>query len=270
MIRHRPYGSGHPYATTEDQRVPAWPMDGEAVELRVRASAKVVSVVCEWATDGASADLPLTRSSATAEDAAQDASPDEGPDSTPDAAKTVDGGHLAGAQARAARAAAGSWVVRSPVLRAGHRYAYRFRAALDGGGSRTSRWFEVTAATWGRTGGKLVVRGADRVVPGSVRWLVGGDGARRVRFELALAGGEHVVGFGERFDAAGPARAAARRGRVRAVQGPGGARQDLPADAVRARGRRGGELGVPRRDVPADLVRRRRVRPRTGWSWRRR
>ncbi|MEV0347157.1 TIM-barrel domain-containing protein [Nonomuraea sp. NPDC050680] len=201
MIRHRPYGSGHPYATTEDQRVPAWPMDGEAVELRVRASAKVVSVVCEWATDGASADLPLTRSSATAEDTAQDASPDEGPDSTPDAAKTVDGGHLAGAQARAARAAAGSWVVRSPVLRAGHRYAYRFRAALDGGGSRTSRWFEVTAATWGRTGGKLVVRGADRVVPGSVRWLVGGDGARRVRFELALAGGEHVVGFGERFDA---------------------------------------------------------------------
>ncbi|MEU4228950.1 TIM-barrel domain-containing protein [Nonomuraea sp. NPDC026600] len=197
MIRHRPYGAGHPYATTEDQRVPAWPMDGEVVELRVRASAKVVSVVCEWAADGtAPVELPLTRSGAAPDpDAAETAEAEEA------AAETVDGGHLAAAQARAARAAAGSWVARSPVLRAGPRYAYRFRAAMDDGASRTSGWFEVTAAAWGRTGGKLVVRGADRVVPGSVRWLVGGDGARRVRFELALADGEHVVGFGERFDA---------------------------------------------------------------------
>ncbi|MFD1541409.1 glycoside hydrolase family 31 protein [Nonomuraea guangzhouensis] len=196
MIRHRPYGSGHPYATSEDQRVPAWPVDGEAVELRVRASAKVVSLVCEWAADGAApVELPLTRAGAAPEpDAAETAEAEE-------AAETVDGGHLAAAQARAARAAAGSWVTCSPVLRAGQRYAYRFRAAMDGGASRTSRWFEVTAAAWGPAGGKLVVRGADRVVPGSVRWLVGGDGARRVRFELALAEGEHVVGFGERFDA---------------------------------------------------------------------
>ncbi|MEU8270884.1 hypothetical protein AB0B89_27460, partial [Sphaerisporangium sp. NPDC049002] len=52
MIRHRPTGSGHPYATTEDQRVPAFPVDGDPLELRVRAAPSVRSVVCEWTVDG--------------------------------------------------------------------------------------------------------------------------------------------------------------------------------------------------------------------------
>ncbi|MGW4967945.1 glycoside hydrolase family 31 protein [Nonomuraea sp. NPDC004186] len=185
MIRHRPHGSGHPYAETEDQRVPARPVDGEPVELRVRASANVTAVVCEWAADGAPPiELPLTRS-----------------DGGTRAGAGVDGGHLAAAQARATRAAAGSWAVRTPALRAGHRYAYRFRATAAGGGTRTGRWFEVSAASWSDDGGKLDVTGADRIVPGSVRWLSDGDGPLRVRFELELGPEEHVVGFGERFDA---------------------------------------------------------------------
>ncbi|WP_214110157.1 glycoside hydrolase family 31 protein [Acrocarpospora catenulata] len=179
MIRHRPFGSGHPYATTEDQRVPALPLDGESVELRVRASTAVESVVCEWVEDD---DPPILLPLVPARDEAE--------------AGPADGGHLAAAQAKAARAAAGSWQVRSPVLRAGHRYAYRFA-----GGGRAGRWFKVTAATWGETGGKFTVSGVDRVVPGSVRWLADGEGVLRVRFELALLPEEHVVGFGERFDA---------------------------------------------------------------------
>ncbi|MEU7896454.1 TIM-barrel domain-containing protein [Nonomuraea sp. NPDC049152] len=179
MIRHRPYGSGHPYAESEDQRVPALPMAGESVELRVRASADVTSVVCEWVVDGGPAvELPLSRPVSEEESAA------------------VDGGHLAAAQAKAARAASGSWSAVTPPLQAGHRYAYRFRAA-----GRTTKWFEVTAAEWGDSGGRLAVEGADRVVPGSVRWLADGEGVRRGRFELALEPGAHVVGFGERFDA---------------------------------------------------------------------
>ncbi|MGW0485117.1 glycoside hydrolase family 31 protein [Nonomuraea sp. NPDC003214] len=185
MIRHRPFGSGHPYAVTEDQRVPARPLAGEAVELRVRASPAVASVVCEWVTDGGA---PLELALA----------PQGGPGAREAGA---DGGHLAAAQARAARAAAGSWAVRTPPLEAGRRYAYRFRAADGEGRTRASRWFEVTAAVWGAAGGKLDVRGGDRVVPGSVRWLADGDGPLRVRFELELRDGEHVVGFGERFDA---------------------------------------------------------------------
>ncbi|MDX3104748.1 glycoside hydrolase family 31 protein [Nonomuraea angiospora] len=185
MIRHRPHGSGHPYAESEDQRVPARPLDGEPVELRVRASARVSSVVCEWAVDGsAPVELPLTR-----RDAGHLIETD------------ADGGHLAAAQARAARAVAGSWGVRTPALRAGSRYAYRFVATTGDGARRTSRWYEVTAASWSEAGGKLEVTGADRIVPGSVRWLADADGPLRVRFELTLEPGEHVVGFGERFDA---------------------------------------------------------------------
>src|SRR5690606_5756943 len=111
------------------------------------------------------------------------------------------GGHLAGAQARALRAAAGSWSVTTPPLAAGRRYSYRFRGVDRRGVTRTSRWFHVTAARWSDSGGKLLVRGRDRVVPGSVRWLADGDGPLRVRFALELAPGAHVVGFGERFDA---------------------------------------------------------------------
>lgn len=44
------------------------------------------------------------------------------------------------------------------------------------------------------------VIGQDRIVAGSVRWLGDADGLWRARFALALSPGEHVVGFGERFD----------------------------------------------------------------------
>lgn len=188
MITHRPYGSGHPYAESEDQRVPVTPLDGQAVELRVRASPKVTAVVCEWKADGDQPiDLPLTNAASAEEEAAT--------------ATAIDGGHLAAAQARAARAASGSWQVTTPPLQAGRRYAYRFRETQEGGASRTSKWFDVTAASWGDSGGKLTVQGKDPVVPGSVRWLADGDGVLRGRFALALLPGEHVVGFGERFDA---------------------------------------------------------------------
>ncbi|MFE0156317.1 TIM-barrel domain-containing protein [Nonomuraea sp. NPDC059007] len=212
MIRHRPFGSGHPYALTEDQRVPAAPLAGEVVELRVRASAKVSAIECEWHEEGAPAiSLALTRAGDTQPAGTQPGNTQPGntqpsdaqahsdqPDGEKPDGGQADGGHLAAAQARAARAAAGSWCVTTPALEAGRRYRYRFRARLADGGSRTSRWFEVTAAVWSEGGGKLH---GERIVPGSVRWLSDGDGVRRVRFELELDRGEHVVGFGERFDA---------------------------------------------------------------------
>ncbi|MEW9550218.1 TIM-barrel domain-containing protein [Nonomuraea sp. NPDC050783] len=205
MIRHRPHGSGHPYAEGEDQRVPARPLAGERVELRVRAAAAVTAVVCEWTVDGgAPVELPLTRRPApgTAGTAADTgAGAGAAGAGTAGAGGVEGGGHLAAAQARAARATAGAWAVRTPALRGGHRYAYRFRATTATGATRRTGWFAVTAATWSAAGGKLTVTGAGRVVPGSVRWLADGDGPLRVRFELPLGPGEHVVGFGERFDA---------------------------------------------------------------------
>ncbi|WP_066361412.1 glycoside hydrolase family 31 protein [Herbidospora mongoliensis] len=170
MIRHRPYGSGHPYAVSEDQRIPSLPLDGQAVELRARSSA--AEVVCEF--DGV--DLPME------------------PQFSGEGPVVTDGGHLAAAQAKAARAAVGSWTVTTGPLVFGDRYRYRFREP-----GRTSRWFEVSAARW--VPGKISVSGTDRVVPGSVEWLVDADGPRRVRFAVRLDEGDHLVGFGERFNA---------------------------------------------------------------------
>jgi alpha-glucosidase (family GH31 glycosyl hydrolase) len=186
MIRHRPFGSGHPYQLTADQRVPPRPLAGEAAELRVLAARQVKELVCEWDDGGTLTILPLTPVSA-------------GAGSAP--ASVADGSHLASAAARGDGAGAGvSWSVRAPALPAGGTARYRFRATGSGGTRRASRWYPLAAARWGPAGGKLQVVGTDRVIPGSVSWLGDADGLWRVRFAFPLAPGEHVAGFGERYD----------------------------------------------------------------------
>ncbi|RCG21021.1 glycoside hydrolase family 31 [Sphaerisporangium album] len=108
-------------------------------------------------------------------------------------------GHLSAAQDRATGGGP-SWRAATPPLEAGRRYRYRFHAAGADGRGRRSRWFEVCAGEWRSDGGTLRVDGPDPVVPGTAEWFVSPEGAHRVRFALALAPQEHVVGFGERFD----------------------------------------------------------------------
>lgn len=183
MIRHRPFGSEHPYAVTGDQRVPALPVDGEACELRVRASSSVASVVCEWSGPAGVETWPLLPPSGGVAGGAE-----------------ADGGHLAAAQARSL-ADRSYWSVTTPPLAAGAVYRYRYVATLSSGAVRRTRWFSVAAGTWSPAPSSTLDVEGDRLVPGSVEWLTGPDGPRRVRFALRLAPDEHVVGFGERYDA---------------------------------------------------------------------
>ncbi|MFP5335244.1 MAG: TIM-barrel domain-containing protein [Actinomycetes bacterium] len=183
-VRHRPHGLEHPYATSPDQRVPVRPEAGSAVRLGVVSDPDVTGVVCEWQTGGgATVSLPL-----------EPVSP--GPVDT--AAFAGGEGHLAEAQA-SALTADGSWACVTPVLEAGVRYRYRFLARTSSGEDATD-WFDVSAGTWEAERGALTVA-ADLLVPGSVEWFADGDGVHRVRFALRLQPDEHVVGFGERFEA---------------------------------------------------------------------
>jgi len=181
VIRHRPFGSGHPYAVDTEQRSPVDPVAGELLVLGVRTSTEVESVALEWERDGvAQAPIPLERVVRSSR------------------GQVVAGGPLASAQARLARDS-GGWRVSIDDLVAGERIRYRF--AGDGGGrAQSTRWFETTVAEWIEADDGPAVDGADRVVPGSVRRLVRGGETLRVRFALPLAPGERVVGFGERFD----------------------------------------------------------------------
>ncbi|WP_353814664.1 glycoside hydrolase family 31 protein [Agromyces zhanjiangensis] len=188
MIRHRPLGSGHPYSIDTEQRWPLDPVAGEPLRLGVRATPDVESVGVELETTDAAGErrterLPLARVARTSR------------------GQTIDGGHLASAQARLARSA-GGWAVEFPAPDAGSAIRYRFVGrAADGRDQRTRR-FETTVSGWSDAHDDLVaVAGASRVVPGSVRVLTDGARVRRVRFALPLADGEHVTGFGERFDA---------------------------------------------------------------------
>ena len=170
MITHRPYGVEHPYATSPDQRVPVLPLAGQTVRLGVLADADAVT--CEFNGET----LPMSRAAAPAEDAAALAGGE---------------GHLSAAQAGALGGEDG-WSVESPVLEAGRTYRYRFHTS-----EFTSETFEFSPAEWtgdpvGTVTGELVE---------DVEWLVSAAGVHRARFTLPLAPGEHVVGFGERFDA---------------------------------------------------------------------
>jgi 1,3-alpha-isomaltosidase len=186
MIRHRPYGSGHPYALTGDQRVPTEPLAGELVELRVRPSSGVRRVECEWVCGDEQRNLTLA-APATVTGTSIDA----------------DGGHLAAAQSRA-QADQSYWSVTTPPVPAGTPARYRFHGEYDDGRRRKSRWYTVSAGEWvgedHPSAGRLRVIG-DTAKACDIAWLVSPDGLRRVRFTLPLSPADHVVGLGERFDA---------------------------------------------------------------------
>ncbi|MDP3208462.1 MAG: glycoside hydrolase family 31 protein, partial [Rhodoglobus sp.] len=173
MIRHRPLGSGHPYSVDTEQRDPVIPVSGEPVTLGVRSSEGVQDVALEFTINGGE---PQTRRLAPAVRQSR--------------GQSVDGGHLASAQARLARAATG-WAVTLDGLSVGDTYRYRFVAP----GEKT-RWFDFRVAGWAAS--DRAIAGA---VTGSVSELSDGERIHRVRFALPLAAGEHVTGFGERFDA---------------------------------------------------------------------
>lgn len=177
MIRHRPFGSGHPYSVDTEQRDPADPVAGEPLRLGVRTSPGVGSVRLEWSRDGVAQDArDLERVARTSR------------------GQLVDGGHLASAQARLARAA-GGWAVELEGLRAGETLRYRFVAPGE-----STRWFTTTVNSWTDGAPGLVETGAPRVVAGTSSSFGDGATTRRIRFALALAAGERVAGFGERYD----------------------------------------------------------------------
>lgn len=188
MIRHRPFGSGHPYSVDTEQRSPIDPVAGEPLTLGVRVTPDVDAVTLQW-DDGASIiELALDRTQRRSR------------------GQAVDGGHLASAQARLARAARG-FSVTLPAddarLTAGSAARYRFVGGpAVAPSSQRTRWFEVRIAGWRAAPDSAVAADAGAgLVPGTVEVLDDGERVRRVRFALALAAGEHVAGFGERFDA---------------------------------------------------------------------
>ena len=172
MIRHRPFGSGHPYSVDTEQRDPVIPVAGQLLTIGVRATPDVTAVNLELIVDDAEPEIRALE-----------------PAARRSRGQTVDGGHLASAQARLARAA-GGWSITINDLVAESRLRYRFTS--DAG---STRWFSTRVARW---------RPTDAVPVGAIQRsgtaLDDGERIHAVRFALPLAPGEHVAGFGERFD----------------------------------------------------------------------
>ena len=185
MIRHRPIGLGHPYRLEPDQRVPAQPIAGDPIELRATTERGVSGLVAELVIDGRRRVMALDRAAPAAERGAGAAG----------------AGHLDAAAVREGASTRQGWTVRLDPLPAGTTLSYRI--ASNDGRLRT-RSHRVVVAGWSRHGGRLRVdlidHATDRLDPDSVSWLHAGECPIRVRFALRLAGPEHVIGFGERFD----------------------------------------------------------------------
>ncbi len=182
MIRHRPFGSGHPYSADTDQRTPLDPIAGEPLTLGVRATPDVTAVDLELETTLPDGQVERTRTALE-------------PVVRRSRGQSVDGGHLASAQARLARAA-GGWATTISTPATGSRLRYRFTAHAG----PATRWFDTSVFSWA-PGDRVLAAGASRIVPGSTTVLTDGERVRRVRFALLLSPGERVAGFGERFDA---------------------------------------------------------------------
>lgn len=184
MIRHSPFGSGHPYSVDTDQRDPVDPIAGAALTLGVRVSAEIDAVTLQWDDGTTISEHPLSRAVRRSR------------------GHTIDGGHLASAQARLVRAAGGFSVTLTDLL---PRLAYRYRfvgGPTTAPTSQRTRWFDVRVAAWRSADDDAVaVDAAAGLVPGSVEVLDDGERLLRARFALALAPNERVSGFGERFDA---------------------------------------------------------------------
>lgn len=196
MIRHRPYGSGHPYSVDTEQRWPVVPEAGDSAQLGVRTNSSVEHVKGElvWVPDDATwspsnrnspgaerTELPVERVLARSR------------------GEVSDGGHLASAQARQSRAL-GGWQAKTPHLHDEGRYHYRFTAEHSDGRRENTRWFSFRAASWRSEPNAVSVDGPARVHPSSTEVLHDGERAHRVRFSLPLAPDEYVTGFGERYD----------------------------------------------------------------------
>ena len=191
MIRHRPFGLGHPYRVELDQRVPPRPVAGSPIELRATTDEGTTAVHLEVEVDGVVRRLEL-------EVYTPDPHGEPAPADDHLAAAPADG-HLAAAANAPLAPGRRAWRVTLDSHGAGTRLRYRF---IDQRGRRTRR-HELTVAGWRSGGGTLRLDGpgaAGRLVPGSVEWLCADDGPFRVRFAVALEPDAHVLGFGERFD----------------------------------------------------------------------
>ncbi len=189
MIRHRPFGSGHPYSDDTEQRSPVLPVAGQPLRLGARTSGDVNTVDvtvrisdADGMREQVHALAPVARSSR---------------------GQAVDGGHLASAQARKDRAA-GGWQVILPQTPADAALSYRFTAHRADGSVEQTRWFSCRTASW-HPAPESVALDTPAALSGlavtDVMVLHDGERIRRIRFTLPLDAGEHITGFGERFDA---------------------------------------------------------------------
>lgn len=192
MIRHRPFGSGDPYHVDPDQRNPTIPEVDAACALGALCSPDIRSLVVEW-RDSAGTRIVSARRLGTVKS--------DGTWSGPRTSTGEREGHLAAAAHRTRRRGV-VWTAEAPPMAFGDEASYRFVSTR--GPKAATAWHRVRPARWKPGGVGITLDGAHearrRFLPETVETFSDGDQVLRARFALKLADGDHVIGFGERFD----------------------------------------------------------------------
>ena len=218
MIRHRPFGSGHPYEPSIDQREP----DPSARRRagRARRRGRPIGDRCPLRL-GRRKRSPHVRPAASA-------------------GATSEGGRQRRRASRVRRSRASQRerpvVGRSPPVAAVPGAVPVHRDS--GQATRRTRWFDVLPGALDVHGRHADRRGCEPPRARSVGWLADATGSHRVRFALRLDAIRARRRLRRTLRPHRPARSRARRDRVRAVQGSGRGWPNLSADAVRPRSRR--------------------------------
>ena len=204
MIKHQPFGSGHAYLVSDDQRVPPRPEAGGPIELRVTTASSDGAPICEWESGGSVRRLTMRP--------VEDVSPSAllGSESMT---------HLAAAAAGLSGRARRKWSLQVGPLEATEVARYRFTAHTADDDERSTRWFDVAPAQWlddrGVCSGSSARTGMFGCHPmvRRCRWRV----SRAVC--VAIETGERVLGLAN-VRPPRPARSPHRCSGLRAVQGP--------------------------------------------------
>lgn len=176
MIIHRPLGTGHPFAIEIDQRYPVIPLEGRRITLGVSTVGEPSQMNLEYRLNqGSSVEVGLEARKIRS------------------GSINSSGGHLSEAQANSVRASDGFATEIGP-FELGSSISYRFTS-----GPERTKWFETTVYGWREPSLLSELTNGQAVKPISV--LTDGVNVKKVRYQIPLAPGEKVCGFGERFEA---------------------------------------------------------------------
>lgn len=188
MLKHLPYGLGHPYRTEPFERTPHYPILGQPITLRVCTEKSVQKIIAIVIVSNTRHYFEMT--------AVGNAISNDFSEFGITSKEFVSQSHLADAAARSGEYSEWmQWEVEIPGSLLTDDYDYLFTSD-----SETTPSFHVYVSQWLSQSENTIKTTGDPRSLHNIEWLIDSTGkSHGLRFNLAISEGNHIVGLGERF-----------------------------------------------------------------------